>query len=212
MSKTKEFDFLHLFINKLLITLKVVVVMEESNIYYCIAKILDSRPDEWVSTKDLWESLKKTEFYLILNNHEREKCYCRFLSALHSGRGSLAFFESYANSEKQIFWKLRTSLQEISLFSLDNGKYSPNEKSNKRVEELQKEVRRLKAEIYQLERENKEWQNTIERVKQQSSPQVLQNFAIYEKYVSIIDSISSSFSSAEQAILDIGSKLQEEQI
>ena len=180
-----------------------------------IARVLskngaDQNSDKFIPTAELWDFLKKEVNYDSFDTPVKEKMHRRFLTALHSSRSSLAFFESTMDPEtKVISWRLRTQIQDVSLlFSFNDGKrYSPTENSQKHIDELQKEVMRLRSEIRQLEVENAQWQQAIDRTKQVSPPQVLQNFAVYEKHLSVIESISQSFTDIENNIIEIGDKL-----
>ena len=179
-----------------------------------IGKILnengaDPDSDFYLSTKELWEKILMKEEFSNFGPLLKEKLRRRFLTVLHSSRSSLAFFESKQDpTTYEISWKLRTPIQDISIFTSNNENtmQTPSERNIKRIEELQKEVRRLRSEIRQLEIENSEWQQTIERAKQNSAPNVLQGFDAYERYSHIIDDFSTTFSNVENSILDIGNK------
>ena len=134
----------------------------DESMHSLIAKLLNEagaepNSDIYVSTQELWNSLTSSNSYAVLDQQEKDKLRRRFLTALHSSRSSLAFFESKQDPfTKEISWKLRTTIQDISLFtmSLDDNASTPSEKNNKRIDELQKEVRRLRSEIHQLEIKN----------------------------------------------------------
>ena len=179
-----------------------------------IGKILneagaDPESDVYVPTKELWEKVLANEEFENFGPLLQEKLRRRFLTVLHSSRSSLAFFESKQDpTTYEISWKLRTPIQDISLFTTnaDNSFQTPSERNSKRIEDLQKEVRRLRSEIHQLEIENSQWQQTIERVKKGSPQNVLQGFNVYEKYSHVIDEFSATFTTVENSIIDIGNK------
>ena len=180
-----------------------------------IAKILneagaDQNSDIYVPTKDIWATISNSEAFESLDPPGKGKLRRRFLTALHSSRSSLAFYESKQDpTTYEISWKLRTGIQDISLFAStgDDTATTPSEKNSKRIDELQNEVRRLRSEIHQLEIENGQWQQTIERVKKVSQQNVLQSFDVYERYSQVIDNFSATFSNVENSILEIGDKL-----
>ena len=180
-----------------------------------IAKILneagaDQNSDIYVPTKDIWATISNSEAFESLDPPGKGKLRRRFLTALHSSRSSLAFYESKQDpTTYEISWKLRTGIQDISLFAStgDDTATTPSEKNSKRIDELQNEGRRLRSEIHQLEIENGQWQQTIERVKKVSQQNVLQSFDVYERYSQVIDNFSATFSNVENSILEIGDKL-----
>ena len=76
-----------------------------------IARVLskngaDQNSDKFLTTAELWDFLTKEENYAALDAPSKEKMHRRFLTALHSSRSSLAFFESRMNPEtKEISWR-----------------------------------------------------------------------------------------------------------
>lgn len=166
--------------------------------------------DQFLPENEIWSRIIRQERYRNLDEKSKASMYRRFLAALHSNRASLAFFESKFDPESnQICYRLRTSNHDIVAMcqSYKEPKFSPNERNTKRIEELQKEVRKLRSEIAQLEMDNMQWQATIDQRRQSVPPEVLTNFSTYEKYAKIIDERGARFVEVEQGILKIGSNV-----
>ncbi|EAX90654.1 hypothetical protein TVAG_141980 [Trichomonas vaginalis G3] len=163
---------------------------------------------QYLPENEIWSRIIHQEKFNNLDEKKKSSIYRRFLTALHSNRTSLAFFESkYDPETKQNLYRLRSSSYDIAAMSqsYNEPKYSPNERNTKRIEELQREIRKLRSEIAQLEMDNMQWQNTIDQRRQSVPPEVLQNFSTYEKYAKIIDERGAKFVEVEKEILKIGS-------
>ena len=73
-------------------------------------------PDGFIQEDVIWSYIENLD--IIKEIGSPKKAYMGFLSSLHTNRSSLAFFESIVdNSTGDIKWRLRSSIQDISVLS-----------------------------------------------------------------------------------------------
>jgi len=162
--------------------------------------------DGFIPEDVIWSYIENLD--IIKEIGSPKKAYMGFLSSLHTNRSSLAFFESIVDdSTGDIKWRLRSSIQDISVLSQnDDINSSQIEKNYQKSEELAKEYRKLLNEIAQLEIENSQLSATIDNMKQISNQNLIQSFSLYERLQEMVKITNSSFSDIEKQILTIGTK------
>ena len=169
-----------------------------------IEQLNENSLDGYIYESELWNYIKKQYENNQISDFSNQILYRKFLYSLHSSKSSLIFFESIKDKIKnELKWKLRTSIQEITVISQQNE----NNKINFKIEEYIKEIRQLNNEINQIELENHQLISSIESIKHISNPNILQNYIIYEKYYDILQSINNSFINVENEILNLNSKI-----